>query len=134
MKRRQFTQTLALMAGGIAVSANAGLSVSHKLLQKGGAQEEFSRNMFATKIGSTFQLRDDGSHTLVLTGIEDVACHDHCEQFNLVFELSSGSRLEEGIHTLECIDGSRMDLLLIPSERGTARQLLVSIFNLLPAA
>lgn len=133
MKRRQFTQTLALLAGGMAASAYAGIPASHKLLQMGATREEFSRKMFDTKIGSTFQLQYEGSHTLVLTGIEDVACQGHCEQFNLVFELGSGERLEEGIYTLECLDGSRMDLFLIPSERDVARPQLVSIFNLLPA-
>ena len=133
MKRRQFTQTLALLAGGIAASAYAGIPVSHKLLPFCATQESFSRDLFTAKIGSTFQLRDK-AQSLVLKGVENLACDGHCEQFSLVFELSSGSRLEEGIHRLEGPDGYRMDLYLFPSERRTAGQQLASFFNLLPVA
>ena len=133
MKRRQFTQTLALLAGGLAASAYAGIPVSHKLLRIGAVREKFSRDQFDSHIGSAFRL-DDAPNSLVLKGIENANFDCPCEQFNLVFELSSGSQLEEGIHRLESPDGSRMELFLIPSERGTQTQQLVSIFNLLPVA
>ena len=133
MKRRQFTQTLALLVGGFAASAFAGISAPHKLLQMGAAREGLSRKQFDEQIGSAFHLTD-GAGELLLKGVEDAAVAGPCEQFHLVFELGPGSRLEEGIHSLESPDGSRMELFLIPSERGTQTQQLVSIFNLLPVA
>ena len=133
MRRRQFTQFIALLTGGVAASAYAGIPAPRRLLQTGAAREDFSRDMFSRRIGGTFRLRDQGSRHLVLKGIEEAACDRHCDQFCLVFELSPGSRLEEGIHSLECGDGSRMDLYLIPSARGAAQQQLVSFFNLKPA-
>jgi len=132
MKRRQFNQTLALMTGALAASAYAGIPASYRLLQSGAARADFSRDQFDARIGSTFRLPDE-PQSLVLKGVEDAAFTSQCEQFHLVFELDSGTRLKEGIHTLVGQDGSRMDLFLIPSERGTSRQQMVSCFNLLPA-
>ncbi len=132
MRRRQFTHFIALLAGGTAATAFAGVPAAHRLLRIKAAPGEFSRDLFDTQIGLTFHMGERGLRTLLLKGVEDAACHSTCEQFSLVFELSSGSRLEEGIHRLEGPDGSRMDLYLFPSERKTAGQQLVSIFNLLP--
>lgn len=133
MKRRQFTHTLALLAGGFAASAYAGIAAPYKLLKTGAASRGLSRKQFDGQIGGTFHLTDEAGE-LRLRGIEDAGCSGPCEQFHLVFELGPGSRLEEGIHRLDCPDGSRMNLYLIPSDRGTETQQLVSIFNLLPAA
>jgi hypothetical protein len=133
MKRRQFTQSLALMAGGLAASAYAGIPASHRWLQWAAPGADFSRDRFVTQIGGTFRLHH-GRHGLVLKGIEDAVFDCPCEQFSLVFELGPGGRLEEGIHTLDCPDGSRLDLFLIPSGRSGSKQRLVSLFNLLPKA
>lgn len=132
MNRRQFNQTLTLLTGALATSTFAGIPASHKLLQLGATQAEFSRDMFNTRIGSTFQLLDE-PQSLVLKGIEDADYSGPCEQFHLVFEVDSTARLEEGVRTLVSQDGFCMNLFLTPTGRGTTRQQLVSCFNLLPA-
>jgi hypothetical protein len=133
MRRRQFTQTLALLAGGFTASAFAGMSAPHGLLRTFQFEDGFSRDLFLSQIGSMFRLANE-PHGLVLKGIEDAGFNCPCEQFSLVFEPTAGARLEEGIHTLECPDGSHVDLYLIPSERGSTNRQLVSVFNLIPIA
>ena len=134
MKRRQFNQALFLMAGGMATTAFAGIPGASAILRRGVCQEPYGREQFHAQIGRSFLVREQGAPDLVLKAVEDVPCSGMCEQFNLIFEPTSPARLEEGIHTLESPDGSRMELFLIPSERGTQTQQLVSIFNLLPVA
>ena len=131
MKRRQFAQSLALLAGSFAATAYAGITAPQALLRLGTDRNDLSRQKFEKQLGGTFHLTAEAGE-LLLKGIEDAGTAGPCEQFHLVFELSPGSRLEEGIHRLDGPDGSRMDLYLFPSERGTETQQLVSIFNLLP--
>lgn len=131
MKRRQFTEILGLLTGALAASAYGGAPAISKLMPATDVAG-FSRCLLGASIGSTFQLPDE-QQSIVLKGIEDATFNNPCEQFHLIFELESESRLEEGIHTLVSQDGSRMELYLVPSELVTERPQVVSSFSLLPA-
>jgi hypothetical protein len=130
MKRRQFTQTIALMACGAALPAYAGIPSALDLMRIHAAPKDLSRDFFEARIGNVFQLRHPGSRTLLLKGVEDACGPAEREQFHAVFELSPGTRLEEGIFQLERERIGWIDLFLTESDQSRTRQQFVAIINL----
>lgn len=129
MKRRQFTQTLTLLSGGLALPALASGSSALRVLGADPGIEPLSRDFFEARIGQAFQLAGEHARMLVLKGIEN-SCGELCrEQFRVVFEASPGNHLHEGIFRLERGYSDRFDLYLTESEQGNIHQQLVATIN-----
>lgn len=130
MKRRQFTKTIVLLAGGVALPAYAGIPSALNLTRIDAAPKDLSRDFFEARVGKVFQLPRQEPHALLLKGVND-ACGAACrEQFHAVFEASPGTRLQEGIFQLEREGAGRFDLFLTESAQGSKRQQFVAIINL----
>jgi len=134
MRRRQFTQFIALLAGGVTVSASAGVPVVYKSTRGDAAATYLSRDFFETQLGKVFSLGGNEARTLQLKAVENACRHNSREQFHAIFEVSPGTPLEEGIYVLERNNRPRMGLFMTRSERGVARQQLVATINLQTAA
>lgn len=129
MKRRQFTQVLSLLSGGLALPALATGPSAFRILATHPGVETFSRDFFEARLGQAFQLAGEEPRTLVLKGIEN-SCGKHCrEQFRAVFEANPGDRLDEGIFRLERGFSDRFDLYLTESAQGSVHQQFVAIIN-----
>ena len=134
MYRRQFTQFIALLAGGVAMSAHAGASVVLKSVRTGAASDYLSRDFFEMQLGREFTVASTGGRRLRLKAVESACCHNQQEQFHAIFEANSGPPLEDGIYVLERDNQPRMGLYLTRSERGIKRQQLVATINLQTSA
>jgi len=130
MRRRQFTQFIALLAGGVAVSASAGAPVVCKSTRSDAATTYLSRDYFEKQLGRVFSVGGNEARTLRLKAVESACCHNSHEQFHAIFEASPGTPLEEGNYVLESNNRPRMGLFMTRSERSTKRQQLVATINL----
>ncbi len=129
MKRRQFAQSIALLAAGAALPAIAGIPSTLKCLQTGANLPHLSRDFFEARLGKVFQLTEDNSRSLLLKGVVNACGPDCREQFFAVFEASPGSPLEEGIYRLEHEHTGRFDLFLTESTQDSRRLRFVAIIN-----
>ena len=128
MKRRQFTQFITLLSGGLALPALASVSPALSALGTDRGAQYLSRDFFEARLGQVFQLVGEKPRRLILKGIEN--CGEHCrDQFRVVFEATAGNRLDEGIYSLERGFIDRFDLFLTESVQGHAHQHLVAIIN-----
>lgn len=131
MKRRQFAQTFALLAAGVALpAANAGISTASKFMGSDAVPGNLSRDFFEARIGRVFHLCQPKLRTLLLKGVEDACGPGSNEQFHVIFEANQGTRLEEGIYQLERKRIGQVDLFLTESEQGKTGQQFVAIINL----
>lgn len=130
MKRRQFTQSFVVLAGGAALPAIAAVPSALSFLCSDLVQTNLCRDFFEARLGKKFRLLDSGSRTLVLRSVENACGNVSREQFHVVFEASPGSNLPEGIYQLERPRAGRFDLHLSESDQGRNLQNLVAIFNL----
>jgi hypothetical protein len=130
MRRRQFTQFIAFLAGGVAVSAYAGIPVVSASTRNEQAGTYLTRDFFETQLGKVFSVGGDELRTLRLKAVESACCHHQNEQFHAIFEVSPGTPLEEGIYALESNSRPCMDLFLTRSDRGRNHQQLVATINL----
>lgn len=129
MKRRQFTQTLAVLSGSLALPAFAHASSMLGRLKINPGVETLSRDFFETAIGQTFHLAGEDHRRLVLKDIQD-ACGGHCrEQFHIIFEADPGDRFGDGIFRLKGDHSGHFDLYLSDSVHGRYRQQLVATIN-----
>jgi hypothetical protein len=130
MKRRQFAQSMTLLAAGVALPAIA--SIPSVLCHKSSdtVQADLCREYFETRVGMVFQQRDSQSRTFVLKGVENACGNASRDQFLAIFEASPGARLQEGIYQLESPRAGRLDLYLTESDQSKTRQQFVAIFNL----
>ena len=133
MKRRQMTQFLALLAGGMAVSAFAGVPVAGRSARGGTVPEYLSRDFFENQLGQVFSI-GDGARKLRLKAVESACCHHRQEQFHAIFEACPGMALEEGIYVLESNDRPRMGLFMTVADQGAVNQQMVATINLQTAA
>jgi hypothetical protein len=130
MKRRQMTQFLALLAGGVAVSSFAAVPALGGTLRRAMSPAYLTREFFETQLGREFSLEGERARKLKLKSVESACCHHSREQFHAVFEASPGEPLEEGIYVLERDNRPRMGLFMTVSDAGTSAQRLVATINL----
>ncbi len=130
MRRRQFTEFIALLTGGVAVSAYARVPVVVTSTRSDAAAAYLSRDFFEAQLGRVFSVGRNEVCKLRLKAVESACCHNSSEQFHAIFEVSSGTPLEEGIYVLESDNRPRMGLFMTRSERGTTRQQMVATINL----
>ena len=72
---------IALLAGGVALPAYAGIAPVLRCLQADTDVKHLSRDFFETRVGKVFRLPHQDSRTLLLKGVEN-ACGALCrEQF-----------------------------------------------------
>jgi len=134
MKRRQFTQTLALVTGSGALAAGAGLSATVSVLRELAAvPPQLSRTFFDAQLGDEFCLCDETGHTLVLTSVEDASRHAPGSQFHVVFEAGSRMAIGEGTYRLEHSRNGLIDLFLTRSDGLGGGPRFTTTFNLATA-
>jgi hypothetical protein len=134
MKRRQMTQFLALAAGGMAVSAFAGVPISGGSGQDHTVAEYLSREFFESLLGSEFGVGEHGARRLRLAAVESACCHHEREQFHAIFEANPGTPLAEGIYILESGSRPRMGLFMTATDQSSKQQRLVATINLQSSA
>jgi hypothetical protein len=130
MKRRQMTQFLALLTGGVAASSFASVPAVGRSLKNAMTPAYLTREFFEAQLGREFNLEGSGVRKLRLKAVESACCHHSREQFHAVFETGPGSPLDEGIYILERNGRSRMELFMTVSEAGASPQRLVATINL----
>lgn len=123
MKRREFANLIALMAGSMALPVAAGTG-----------PQALSREFFEALVGNHFPLSGTKARSLILKKIEDACGSASPEQFHAVFEASEGVQLQDGTYQLECERNGRFDLYLAGSEPTGNRQRLVATVNRQTAA
>jgi len=134
MKRRQITQFIALLAGGVAVSAFAGVPVVGSSTRSAAASKYLSRDFFEKQLGKVFSAGPNEARRFRLKAVESACCHSREEQFHAIFEVSPGEPLEEGIYILESNSRPRMGLFMTVADESTNGQQLVATINLQTAA
>lgn len=134
MRRRQFTQTIALLAGGVAISSFAGIPVVQHYLRADVNPKSLSRDFFEAQIGKLFNINQEESRSLLLSRVENAARSALREQFHAIFEVSPGMPLEDGIYQLERNSIGQFGLFLTQSNTSNSCQQLVATINLQTAA
>jgi len=130
MKRRQFSQFVALLAGSAAVPAFASAPFFHRGTPDEKNPEYLSRAYFEQQLGQEFSLCRHEAHRLRLEAVEDSCSGNRgSEQFHAIFEVTSGTPLHEGIYLLEDKGRPHMCLFMTCSERAGGRQRLVATVN-----
>lgn len=129
MKRRQFTQFIALLGSSLALPAFARNRSELNLLRADSDTNFLSRRFFESQLGQTFKIAGEENRSLVLKLTEN-ACGKHCrEQFHATFEVSPGKRLGDGIFQLENEYSDRFNLFLTDSAQASRRQHLIATIN-----
>ena len=129
MKRRQFTQAFALLAGATALPASATASLAANRASN-PRQPVLSRKFFEDRIGDFFLLESDQPRALRISGVETACSHHPDEQFHVVFDASPGDSLAAGIVQLDTGPAGRIDVFLDPGETRGGFQRLTATFNL----
>ena len=134
MRRRQFTRTVALWAGGVVIFSYAGIPVVHHFLRADVSPGSLSRDFFEAHIGKVFILGQEKARALLLMGVENAVKSESREQFHAIFEVSPGTPLEEGIYQLQRNSIVQFGLFLTRANTSNSRQRLIATINLQPAA
>jgi len=129
MKRRQFSQFVALMAGGAAVPAFAAAPFVHSVAPGEKNPEYLSRAYFEQQFGREFGVCRHPAHRLRLEALEEACSGTAGQQFHAIFEVTSGAPLAEGIYLLEDSGRPHMCLFMTCSGRASSRQQLVATIN-----
>lgn len=132
MQRRQFTQTIALLAGGVALSSYAGIPAVHKFIKIAASPKYLSREFFEAQIGKEFGVSQHSTRTVRLKGLENATRFGAREQFHAIFEVSEGIHLAEGNYVLESNNSPPMSLFLTGVDQSTTRQQLIATINQQP--
>lgn len=128
MKRRQFTQTFALLAGVAAIPASTTASLA-ATQASGSAQPVLSRKFFEDRIGDFFLLKSDQPRALRVSRVESACAQNSGEQFHVVFDASPGDLLAEGIVQLDTGPAGRIDVFLNPGDPHGKFQRMTATFN-----
>ena len=136
MKRRQFTNSVAAIAGLSALFGPKAFAALNQAPETGrSAVPLMARDRFEAMLGQQFTTRGSADDTKLRLNdvISAVAGHEQ-EQFHVLFEAPAGQVLPEGIYFLEANGKTEFGLHLLPGEPIAGRQQMVATINLQAAA
>ena len=135
MKRRQFTTSVAAIAGLSALFGPKAFAAHDQARETGSAVPLMARDRFEAMLGQQFTTRGSADDTKLRLHdvISAVRGHEQ-EQFHVLFEASAGQALPEGIYFLEANGKTELGLHLLPGEVIAGRQQMTATINLQSAA
>jgi hypothetical protein len=136
MKRRQFTTSVAAIAGLSAFFGTAAFTAALDLEpETGTADPLMARDRFEARLGQQFTARGSAVDTeLRLNDVISAVRGHEQEQFHVLFEAPAGQELPEGIYFLEANGKTEFGLHLLPGEAIAGRQQMIATVNLQSAA
>lgn len=131
MKRRQFTISVATLAGLPTLFGPSAFAALDSMFQCGITSPLMARERFESRLGQQFTIR--GSVVESKLRLKDVKSsirgHER-EQFHVLFDVPESQVLPEGLYDLEAGDKSEFWLHLLPGEPIAGRQQMVACINL----
>ena len=135
MKRRQFTFSVATLAGLPTLFGPLASATLGSVPQTGIASPLMFREHFESRLGQQFIIRGDVIESkLRLKDVKSAIRGHEREQFRVLFEVSEGQMLTEGLYDLEAGDKNKFWLHLLPGEPIAGRQQMIACINLQTAA
>ncbi len=135
MKRRQFTISVATLAGMSTLLGPSAFAALELAPENRIADPQMARSSFETRLGQQFTVRGGVVDTkLRLNDVKSaIRGHDR-EQFHVQFEAPEGQLMPEGLYLLEAGDKSEIRLHLLPGEPISGRQQMIASINLQTSA
>jgi hypothetical protein len=135
MNRRQFTTSVAAIAGLSALCGPAAFAAFDLAPESGSADHLMARNHFEARLGRQFNTRGSLVETeLCLNEVKSAIRGHEQEQFLVLFDAPAGQVLPEGIYFLETNGKTEFGLHLSPGETIAGRQQMIAAINLQTAA
>ena len=134
MKRRQFTTSVATLAGLSALFGQAAFAALELAAGTGVPGQLNARDRFETRLGQRFTTRGSADTKLRLNEVKSAVRGHEREQFNVLFDAPAGQALPEGIYFLETHGKTEFGLHLQPGEILAGRQKMIATINLQTAA
>jgi hypothetical protein len=134
MKRRQFTSSVATLAGLSALFGQSAFAALDLASKTGVSGQLNSRGRFEARLGRQFTSRGSADTKLRLDTIVDAFRGHEQEQFYVLFDTPTGQSLPEGIYFLETNGKIEFGLHLQPGETIDGRQKMIATVNLQTAA
>jgi len=129
MKRRQFTTSVAALAG-LSATSGATAAAVRQIAGKGSDIELMARQRFEQRLGQQFTVRGKIDTQLHLSAVETAVKGRGKEQFHVQFNAPHGQTLPEGIYFLQRGGKTEFGLHLIPGDTVAGRQRLIATINL----
>ena len=131
MKRRQFTTSVAAMAGLSALFGPTAFAAPAQAPETGIADPMMARARFEARLSRQFTTRGIAVETkLRLNAVKSFIRGHEQEQFHVLFEAPAGQVLSEGIYFLEGNGETGFDLHLLPGKTIAGRQQMIAVINL----
>ena len=131
MKRRQFTTSVAAIAGLSALFGPTAFAALDQAPETGIADTMMARDRFEARLGRQYTTRGSAVDTkLRLNAVKSFIRGHEQEQFHVQFEAPAGQVLSEGIYFLEGNGETGFDLHLLPGEAIAGRQQMIAVINL----
>lgn len=135
MKRRQFTTSVAAIAGLSALFGPTAFAALDQAPETGIADPMMGRARFEARLGRQFTTRGSAVDTkLRLSAVKSFIRGHEQEQFHVLFEAPAGQVLSEGIYFLEGNGETGFDLHLLPGKTIAGHQQMIAVINLQTAA
>lgn len=134
MKRRQFTASVATLAGLSTVFGQAAIAMIDQVPGTGNAEEMMARDRFETRLGQHFTIWGSNGTSLRLSDVKSAVPGHEKEQFHVRFDAPAGRVLPEGLYLLETNSKIEYFLHLMPGESIAGRQQMIATINLQKAA
>ena len=135
MKRRQFTTSVAAIAGLSAFFGTAAFAVLDPGPEFGSADQMMARDRFEARLGQQFTIRGTAADTkLRLKDVKSAVRGHEQEQFHVLFDAPAGQVLPEGTYFLKTNGKTEFVLHLLPGETIAGRQQMIATINLQSAA
>lgn len=135
MKRRQFTTSVAALAGLSTLLGPAAFAALDLVAETAASDQPMARERFEARLGQQFTTRGGAVETkLRLNGVQSAVRGHEQEQFHVLFDAPADQELPEGIYFLEANGKTEFGLHLMPGETINGRQRMTATINLQSAA
>jgi hypothetical protein len=135
MKRRQFTTSVAAVAGLSSLFGPTAFAALDLAAGTGIAGPQTARERFEARVGEQFTTQGSRAETKLRLIDVKSAVHGHVQQqFHLLFDAPADQALPERIYFLETNDHTEFALHLLPGEIVAGRQQMTATINLQTAA
>jgi len=134
MKRRQFTTSVAALAGLSATAGQAAYTVMHGRPGSDPALSLMARQRFEDRLGQRFTTTGSANTRLRLDAVYSAVKGHGQDQFHVRFSASGDQSLPEGIYLLQANGKTEFGLHLLPGEAIDGRQQMTATVNLQASA
>jgi hypothetical protein len=135
MKRRQFTASLATLAGLSTLFGRAAFAAFGLASETGAGNQLMARDRFEALLGRQFMAHGNGVDSkLLLSEVKSAVRGRDQQQFHVLFDAPAGRELSEGHYFLKTGADTVFGLHLLPGDTVAGRQKMIATINLQTAA